>query len=71
MGPWGEGRTQGGAVWLRDFVESEPGSEEGFAAGEAGFFDAEDLVHCILSAARIHKSERLRYSTREGYTDET
>jgi hypothetical protein len=25
---------------------------------EDGFFDEEDLVHCILSATRIHKSER-------------
>jgi hypothetical protein len=30
---------------VRDFIED-------------GFFDEEDLVHCILSATRIHKSER-------------
>jgi len=25
---------------------------------EDGFFDVEDLVHCILSATKIHKRER-------------
>lgn len=25
---------------------------------EDGFFDEEDLVHCILSAVKIHKKER-------------
>lgn len=30
---------------MRDFIED-------------GFFDEEDLVHCILSAANIHKTER-------------
>jgi hypothetical protein len=25
---------------------------------EEGFFDEEDLVHCILSATRIHKKEK-------------
>lgn len=25
---------------------------------EEGFFDEEDLVHCILSATKIHKRER-------------
>ncbi len=25
---------------------------------EEGFFDEEDLLHCILSASRIHKKER-------------
>lgn len=25
---------------------------------EEGFFDEEDMVHCVLSATRIHKAER-------------
>ncbi len=31
---------------VRDFIEE-------------GFFDEEDLEHCILSATRIHKKERM------------
>jgi flavorubredoxin len=33
-------------------------SEKVREAIEEGFFEEEDLVHCILSATRIHKKER-------------
>ena len=33
-------------------------SEKVREAIEEGFFDEEDLVHCILSATKIHKKEK-------------